>query len=44
VMGALVGETALPPLWLKALNPVVAKRCVDYADFLIQRSPAWQAK
>ena len=43
VMGALVGETALPPLWLKALNPVVAKRCVDYADFLIQRSPAWQA-
>lgn len=43
IMGALVGEDGLPQPWLKALNPTVFKRCEDYADVLIQRSPAWLA-
>lgn len=43
IIGSLVGEEALPQLWLKALNPEVARRCADYADALIQYSPAWRA-
>lgn len=41
IMGALVGETGLPERWLKALDTEVRRRCVDLADRLIERSPAW---
>ena len=41
VMGALVGETDLPTRWLRALNATARTRCLDYADALISRAPAW---
>jgi len=43
IMGALHGEAGLPERWLRALDPAAYKRCIDYADGLIERSPAWQA-
>ncbi len=42
IMGALVGEQGLPERWLKALDGSVHRRCIDLADGLIERSPAWQ--
>lgn len=42
IMGALHGEAGLPERWLRALHPWPYKRCIDYADGLIARSPAWQ--
>ncbi|NSL54744.1 ADP-ribosylglycohydrolase family protein [Uliginosibacterium aquaticum] len=43
VMGALVGEAGLPERWLRELESSTLRRCNDYADALIERSPAWQA-
>lgn len=42
IMGALHGETGLPERWLRALDATAHRRCLDYADALIERSPAWQ--
>jgi len=42
IMGALVGETGLPQIWLRSLNPVIQQRCISYAESLIKRSPVWQ--
>lgn len=41
VMGALHGEAGLPERWLRDLNRDAYRRCIDYADGLIERSPAW---
>jgi ADP-ribosyl-[dinitrogen reductase] hydrolase len=43
IMGALYGETGLPERWLRELEKTAAKRCIDYADRLIEHSPAWRA-
>jgi ADP-ribosyl-[dinitrogen reductase] hydrolase len=42
IMGGLTGEVALPRQWVRALNATVYNRCLDYADRLAMRSPAWQ--
>jgi len=41
IMGALYGEDALPARWLRDLDNKVYRRCIDQADRLIERSPAW---
>lgn len=41
IMGALHGEDALPPRWLRELDPKAYRRCIEQADGLIERSPAW---
>jgi ADP-ribosyl-[dinitrogen reductase] hydrolase len=41
IMGALTGEADLPRQWVRALNATVYRRCLDYADRLVERSPAW---
>ena len=42
IMGALHGDAGLPERWLRALDSDAYKHCLDYADGLIERSPAWQ--
>lgn len=41
IMGALVGEQGLPAVWLRALDERIRHRCIDLADALIERAPAW---
>jgi len=41
IMGALHGEDALPARWLRELDTKAYRRCIEQADGLIERSPAW---
>lgn len=40
IVGALVGETGLPPHWRQAVKPAVRKDCVRLASGLIELAPA----
>lgn len=42
IAGALCGEDGLPARWLADLNPRVRAQCVELADGLIERAPAWR--
>lgn len=44
IMGALHGEAALPQNALAALDPALRQGCIEVADGLIARSPAWMSQ
>jgi ADP-ribosyl-[dinitrogen reductase] hydrolase len=41
IAGALYGEQAIPPGWIKRLDPRVMKETATAAEELVRRSPAW---
>lgn len=42
IVGALVGETGLPPRWRQAVKPAVRKECVRLASGLLDLAPIGQ--